>query len=433
LRALKNDFGVYIGDAHNAQQVTDALSKQFLGAAEHAGGYSQSIASLHHELQDFEKRLGTATVPVMQGMLQVTLRVAEGFEILGTVIAGFMAGALSQIQGFGQILVTLFTANLKDLPAAFGDMGARFKDTMTGTYEEITQITKRYSDQQTDTVKKASDKQVQLTTRKNDEQKKSEQEAHEFVERLQADQLEAERKHLDAKLKLIDLEKQEKLRQVNELKEKGLLTQQEIATAETAVTQAAILRAKEARAEFDVTEKTAKEVSETMARSVASATADMILEGKSFEKAMTEVFDTVLRTAIETFTRIVIEAEMAKVATASVTGGEDGGGGGFFSGLFGMAEGGIVTKPTIAMVGESGPEAVIPLNRMRAVAPAPAPTAEVTVQQTNHITVQGEATDEQVRQMMRRMSEVTRSGAAEGAELVRSIISRSDRQQNLAV
>jgi hypothetical protein len=35
--------------------------------------------------------------------------------------------------------------------------------------------------------------------------------------------------------------------------------------------------------------------------------------------------------------------------------------------------------------------------------------------------------DEQVRQLMRRMSEATRSGAAEGAELVKSILARQGR------
>lgn len=48
-------------------------------------------------------------------------------------------------------------------------------------------------------------------------------------------------------------------------------------------------------------------------------------------------------------------------------GGGGGGIGGFFSGLghmLGLAEGGIVTSPTIAMIGEAGPEAVIPLSGM---------------------------------------------------------------------
>jgi hypothetical protein len=34
-------------------------------------------------------------------------------------------------------------------------------------------------------------------------------------------------------------------------------------------------------------------------------------------------------------------------------------------GLIGMAEGGIVTKPTVALIGEAGAEAVIPLNKMQ--------------------------------------------------------------------
>jgi hypothetical protein len=34
-------------------------------------------------------------------------------------------------------------------------------------------------------------------------------------------------------------------------------------------------------------------------------------------------------------------------------------------GLIGLAEGGIVTKPTVALIGEAGAEAVIPLSKMQ--------------------------------------------------------------------
>ena len=43
-----------------------------------------------------------------------------------------------------------------------------------------------------------------------------------------------------------------------------------------------------------------------------------------------------------------------------------------------MAAGGIVTRPTLAMVGEAGPEAVIPLGRGRAARPTP-PVVNLTV------------------------------------------------------
>ena len=33
-------------------------------------------------------------------------------------------------------------------------------------------------------------------------------------------------------------------------------------------------------------------------------------------------------------------------------------------GIPGLREGGIISKPTLAMIGEKGPEAVVPLNKM---------------------------------------------------------------------
>ena len=48
----------------------------------------------------------------------------------------------------------------------------------------------------------------------------------------------------------------------------------------------------------------------------------------------------------------------------TVVGAVVGGVAGFFGGLFGLQEGGIVTQPTRALIGEAGPEAVIPLDRL---------------------------------------------------------------------
>ena len=49
---------------------------------------------------------------------------------------------------------------------------------------------------------------------------------------------------------------------------------------------------------------------------------------------------------------------------ADIVGGVVGSVGGFFKSVIpGLAEGGIVTKPTLAVVGEAGAEAVIPLNK----------------------------------------------------------------------
>jgi len=48
-------------------------------------------------------------------------------------------------------------------------------------------------------------------------------------------------------------------------------------------------------------------------------------------------------------------------------GGDDGGGTGSIRGFEAMAAGGIVTGPTMALIGEAGPEAVIPLDKMSAM------------------------------------------------------------------
>jgi hypothetical protein len=66
----------------------------------------------------------------------------------------------------------------------------------------------------------------------------------------------------------------------------------------------------------------------------------------------------VLKNLLDLFNQI-------RAATERI-GGEEGGGG-FVSkvrGLVPFAEGGIVTKPTAALVGEAGPEAIIPLSKL---------------------------------------------------------------------
>src|SRR5207302_599477 len=77
---------------------------------------------------------------------------------------------------------------------------------------------------------------------------------------------------------------------------------------------------------------------------------------------------------------------VGKVAhIASTVGGAVGKVGSFF-GIHG-ATGGIVTSPTFALIGEAGPEAVIPLNQAPGAYPLGAPSAGGGL--TLHVTVQG--------------------------------------------
>lgn len=83
-------------------------------------------------------------------------------------------------------------------------------------------------------------------------------------------------------------------------------------------------------------------------------------------------------------------------AGANVVGGVIGDIGNIFGNLFHFAEGGVVTSPTLAMVGESGPEAIIPLNK----------AGGMTGNITNNIVVNANvASSVDIRNMARELSE----------------------------
>src|SRR3989338_929686 len=91
LRALKNEFGDFIGDAQSAQQVVDALSKRFLSAAEVQDSYCKRIQQLKNQLNNFQETVGGGIIPVFEVFLKALSRRAEFMEQLGTVVANFPA------------------------------------------------------------------------------------------------------------------------------------------------------------------------------------------------------------------------------------------------------------------------------------------------------------------------------------------------------
>lgn len=95
---------------------------------------------------------------------------------------------------------------------------------------------------------------------------------------------------------------------------------------------------------------------------------DAMANGESVGAALESMFKNM---AMQ-LTQMVIQALLFKaIMSAFGLGGVAGGGGGLFGGLgkiFGFANGGIVSKPTFAMVGEGGEsEAIMPLSKLDAV------------------------------------------------------------------
>ncbi|MEK9145320.1 MAG: hypothetical protein AAB339_06905, partial [Elusimicrobiota bacterium] len=361
----------------------------------------------------------------------------------------FAAETLVSFQGLGQVVQALFRRDFAGVVDIVKETGAKIDAIEEGSAEQAAEIHRRYHKERQDLIVRTSD----IHVRKTREVVQEEQKAGAELQKLVAERLEAEgkasndrgvmeRRGLQSRLILIDVEKQTRIRSLEELRAKGLLTEAELTQARSNATAISIAKSTEARNAIDtdllVIKGTQEAVASSLSSSFGRAVADIILEGKSLEEAMKAVFDTILRTAIETFVQIAIQRAIITAGVTAATGGAGGGAGagaGFFSGFFGLAEGGIVRKPVFAHVGEAGPEAVIPLDRLGpgALGGQSAPVS-VSITQNNNLTPSGTGiSDEQVRLITRKISEATRSGAAEGAELVKSILAKQGRLSKEAV
>ena len=122
---------------------------------------------------------------------------------------------------------------------------------------------------------------------------------------------------------------------------------------------------------------------------MGTAFADVVTGMKSASNAIKDIgasLRQLIRDLIATIAKAAILAAILALipgAGAAVGAGSGAGFGAIFgrvlggmSGMPAMAEGGIVNRPTVALIGERGPEAVVPLNKLRSLHP---PNIEVNV------------------------------------------------------
>lgn len=452
MRALKTEFGAFIGDASTSQEIIDALSRKFAGTAEKESGFAMQLASLRNRLDDFKEIVGAGVLPVFKVFLEAILKGSQFFEVLGVVIANWGAKALVIIEQTASGWGAIFKGQFDRLPEIVQDANVKMQAIEEASTEQAAEVQRRYSNerqglmtQEVELKARVTQKSIEESQKEADEKKRQSQDAHDKLTQLEAERLESEGRNLDSRLLLIEQEKTQRFQMFEDLRTKGLITEDELIAARLNASAISIAESQKARdainSDLILIRDTQKAVADSFASSFSGAVADMILEGKSFEDAWKSVMSTMLRTAIETFTRIAVEQALANSATqaASLSGL---GSVGLFAGavslmtpitksigkIFGFAEGAVVKKPVLATIAEKGPEAVIPLDQLGNFGGG----VSVSVTQHNTINVTGVG-DEQVRQLMKRMSEVTRSGAAEGAELVKSILSKQGRLSKDAV
>jgi len=101
-------------------------------------------------------------------------------------------------------------------------------------------------------------------------------------------------------------------------------------------------------------------------RAVVNAVINQVASNFEF---MANAFITMINVLIKGINLIKPGKDIGSLGRVSLgrIGGDEGGGTGSIRGFEAMAAGGIVTGPTMALIGEAGPEAVIPLDKMSAM------------------------------------------------------------------
>ncbi|MFA5138328.1 MAG: hypothetical protein WC728_03765 [Elusimicrobiota bacterium] len=543
LRTLKNEFGAFIGNASTAQEVIDALSHRFLGAAEAESGYAKQLGSLRNRLDDFKEIVGAGVLPVFKLFLDALLKGAQFAEILSTAIVFNLGGkAFAILQQTFRGWVAIFKGEWDKLPQIAEETNQQLKDIEDTTSKSLLDIHQRYTQSRQEQAESQAAKEIELkarVTQKSIEEARKEAEAKEryakeaqdFIFRIENERLELTGRTVEANIAQYQREALEREATLRKMAQDGRITWSQYEQAVADAQQVAAIKSQQARDAVNqnliAMRQTAEAVGSVLENRFATAFSGMALEGKSFAESMKGIWQEIAKVAIEELTRIAVKAAITQAIVSAATSGSGGGGlfglfggaaagaggagagggsgtgtgagmgvgtgtaagasaagfnwgslgelglaGGFaymmyamsqgpqgparkmFGGLeqtmtsvdkwqpfkstFKFQEGGIVEEPTLGILAEkSKPEAVIPLERLGEFVPlgSPAPAVvEVNVTQNNTFNIPGGGVSEdQVRTMMRRMAEATRSGAAEGAELVKSILARQGKVSREAV
>lgn len=120
---------------------------------------------------------------------------------------------------------------------------------------------------------------------------------------------------------------------------------------------------------FKEARKSAENFANTLSNSVTNGLMSMfdaMQQGESPLQALSNFFGDLLKQmAAAVIQAVIFQSIMTALGFGGVPGTGGGGGGGFLGKIFGFAEGGIVSRPTMAMVGEGGQsEAIMPLNKL---------------------------------------------------------------------
>ncbi|MCX5786050.1 MAG: hypothetical protein NTX59_10205 [Elusimicrobia bacterium] len=196
MRALKTEFGAFIGDANTSQEVIDALSKKFLGAAERESGFAQQLATSRNRLDDFKEVVGMGVLPVFNFLLAALLKGTQFFEVLGVVMANWGAKAMVIIEQTASGWGAIFKGQFDRLPDIVQDANVKMQAIEEASVEQAAEVHKRYSDERQELITqevelkaRVTEKSIEDSQKEADEKKRQAQDAHDKLIQLDAERL----------------------------------------------------------------------------------------------------------------------------------------------------------------------------------------------------------------------------------------------------
>jgi hypothetical protein len=327
--------------------------KQWLAYAKQGGGSEEFIVDLEKRIKAIQDSWREAAKPVAPK--------AETPGIVDTTAAKAKADFLSKLRDIEISLIQ--------------DQTNRELEASTEKYKKLLEEAKKYGISQNYILKLAEDEQIQIRERGYERQKaiddkaakereKAEEEARKFILTNMQENIEAFREYYNERARIAEaVETGEKEFQERELQrirdgleERGRLYQEWLDkyVAETP----------------DDPVYAMKDLVKGMADTWTSAFVNMVNSTKSFSDSVKDTFSSLAQSVIHMILKMMAQWMLFSTIT-SISGGaefakEIGLTGGALPSLFkfiGLQEGAVIKRPTLAMVGEKGPEAVVPLTK----------------------------------------------------------------------
>jgi hypothetical protein len=131
------ELGTFVGNAHTAQEMLDALSAKVKNAAIQEDSFSKSSEQLTNAWHDFSKLVGSAFIPALTGIITALSWVMQRVQDLGTVIAAFAVSAAAMFQGLGEAIKDAMIGHFAAAGDAIRDMNVRLVAIAEGAKDQI--------------------------------------------------------------------------------------------------------------------------------------------------------------------------------------------------------------------------------------------------------------------------------------------------------